>query len=99
DRAGINTFAVEVKPTERPPGDRIRIFRSTFDRIAHSNIPGLLLVADVKQNRLSYAWLRSDGVKEKSQSVSVGLVEVNEETKKQLERQLKHYGGDFAAAG
>lgn len=99
DRAGINMFAVEVKGAERPPRKAFRLFRSTFDRIAHSNIPGLIVVADVKQNRLYYAWLRPEDAKEGSDTASVQLIEVNPATKRQLENQLKHYDGRVAVAG
>jgi uncharacterized protein (UPF0128 family) len=95
-KGGINTFAVEVKATERPPGQRFQITRHTFDRFANSNIPGLLLVADVKKNHLHYAWLtakRPAG----TTSVSVTLTELDEKAKEMLRRQLRDVNGALAA--
>src|SRR5690349_13427533 len=57
-QGGTNTFAVEVKSTEREPPGKFPLSRREFNRLAHSNLPGLLIVADVKQNQLYYAWLR-----------------------------------------
>ena len=97
-KGGINTFAVEVKSTERSPGMRFQLLRSTFDRFAHSNIPGLLLVADVKHNRMYYGWLNSKKWSG-SVSVSIPLVELNDETKSQLHAQFAAADSNVAAAG
>ncbi len=99
DKAGINTFAVEVKPTERPPGSRFPISRNSFDRITHSNVPGLLLVADVKQNRLYYAWLRPDDSNTARNTVSIPIAEINETTTKQLKSRLEKAEDGVAVAG
>src|SRR5205809_1214564 len=53
-KGGINTFGVDVKVTERPVPSPFLIDRRTYDRLAHSTIPRLLLVADVTQNRLLF---------------------------------------------
>jgi hypothetical protein len=98
-RGGINTFAVEVKGTERPPGPRFQILRRTFERIAHSNLPGLLLVADVKQNTLYYGWLRSKKASGGAPSVAVPLVEINDATKKDLKAKFEQADIHVAAAG
>lgn len=95
-RKGINTFAVEVKSTEAPPGPRYQLSRDVYDRISHSNIPGLLLVVDVKHSRLYFSWL--DSAKRASTGrVSVDLTEVNDATRKQLQAQL-HASSDRPAA-
>jgi hypothetical protein len=86
---GVNTFAIEVKSTERPPGAHFRIPRSQFNRYAQSNVPGLLIVADVKLDRLYYAWLRSKPSNGRGDTVSVPIVEINEETKESLKNQLR----------
>jgi hypothetical protein len=86
-KGGTNTFAVQVASTERPPGTRFQLPRRTFDRFANSNIPGLLLVADVKHNRMYYAWLTS-GELAGSVRVSVPLIELDEETNNDLRVQL-----------
>lgn len=99
ERSGINTFAVEVKSTEGPVGLRFPIQRKTFDRIAHSNVPGILLVVDVKLNRLYYAWLRSNGQTRGTQTVSIPVTEIKDATKPELLRQLRRADGAVAAAG
>jgi hypothetical protein len=47
---------MEVKATERPVSRWFVVSRRTYDLLAHSTLRGLLLVADVKQNRLYFAW-------------------------------------------
>ena len=48
---------VEVEATERSPaGGRVRLDAGRYGRLAHSNIPGLLLVADAKHDALFFAW-------------------------------------------
>jgi uncharacterized protein DUF4365 len=86
---GVNTFAIEVKSTERPPGTHFRVQRTMFNRFVRSNVPGLLIVADVKSDRLYYAWLRSTDSNGSGNTVSVPIVELNDATKASLERQLK----------
>jgi hypothetical protein len=99
EKAGINTFAVEVKSTDRAPASRFPIPRTTFNRIAHSNVPGLLLVADVKRSQLYYAWLKSTERHGHTSTVSISLVEINEETKAELKRQFHRVDTAVAAAG
>ena len=99
EKAGINTFAVEVKSTEQPVGPRFPIQRTTFNRIAHSNVPGILLVVDVKRNRLYYAWLRSNGHERGAATISIPVVEVTDATRADLRRQLRRADGAVAVAG
>src|SRR5688572_9816621 len=54
---GTNTFAVQVRATEGPVSSPYPVPRQSFDRLTRSNVPGLLLVVDAKQNQLHYAWL------------------------------------------
>lgn len=54
-KGGINNYIVEVKSTENPLPSKFPIQKKLYDRLAHSNIPGILLVVDVKQNRFAYA--------------------------------------------
>lgn len=95
---GINTFAVEVKATERPPGTRLQFPRRSFDRFAHSNIPGLLLVADVKRNKLYYAWLTTRAATGTT-DVSLPLTELDDATTKALQAQLEAADVGASAAG
>jgi hypothetical protein len=99
EKAGINTFAVEVKATERPPGSRFPLPRKVFNRIVHSNVPGLLVVADVKKNQLYYAWLRSSDGEGNATTISVRVVEINDATKNELLGQFRRADARVAAAG
>ena len=97
-KGGINTFAVEVKATERPPTGRFQLTRHTFERFAHSNIPGLLLVADVKGNRLYYAWLNARKLTG-TMTVSIPVIELDDASKRVLRKQLRATNGGVAIAG
>lgn len=97
-KKGINTFAIEVKATERPPKGSVQILRNTFERFAHSNIPALLFVADVKQNKLYYAWLnakKSSG----APTVSVPLTALDDSAKAGLSAELRATDSGLRAAG
>ena len=89
-KGGINVTAVEVKATEHPVPALLPIDRRTYDRLAHSNIPVLLLVADVKQNRLFYGLPKPNGGSERrrSDTVAMPLVEINDRTKAHLRGRL-----------
>lgn len=88
-KGGINTFGVQVKATERPVPSRLVIDRRTYDRLAHSTIPGLLLVADVKQNALFFGWPpRVDTRRGESRSVSIPLTQIDSKTKAELHEKL-----------
>jgi len=99
EKAGINTFGIEVKTTERPLGSHFPISRHVFNRLAHSNVPGLLLVADVKRNRLYYAWLRSKGSQNGGDTILIPLVEINEITKRELKKQFEKAHDGVTIAG
>jgi Domain of unknown function (DUF4365) len=98
EKAGINMIAVQVKSTEQLPGPRFPIPRSTFNRIAHSNLPNLLLVVDVKQSRLHFAWLRPGRTGGRGTTILIPLIEITEITKAELKRQLKSASGEVGAA-
>lgn len=86
---GVNTYAVEVKATERPIKDTFRVPRDLFNRLAHSNIPLILLVVDVKQNTLFYAWPSEDSdVKPNVRTVALPLTRLNDESRAQLRAQM-----------
>lgn len=100
DKAGVNTFAVEVKATEQPVRGRFPLERRTLDLLAHSNVPGMLLVTDVKRNRLYHAWLRpSGGTGDARTLVPIPVLEVTDETKSALQRQLRSAKNAVAAVG
>jgi len=83
---GLNMIAVEVNPTERIVQNPFPIQKRLYEQWAHSNIPVLLLVVDVKRNQLFYAWPTPDGSNGSSQSntFAVRLTEIDEKTKKEL---------------
>ena len=55
-RGGVNTYAVQLKATDGPVPARYPVPRSVHDRLANSNLPGLLVVVDAKADRLFYGW-------------------------------------------
>lgn len=98
-KKGINTFAVQISGTEKDPGAHFPMPRKNFIRMAHSNVPGLLLVVNVKQNRLYYGWLRSDSSPVRGNSVAVPLVELEGAAREEFKRQLRLVDGGVAVAG
>jgi hypothetical protein len=88
-KGGINTFGVEVKATERPVPSRFVIDRRTYDRLAHSTIPGILLVADVKRNKLFFALPpRVDARWSEPSSVPILLTQIDGKTRAELHKRL-----------
>ncbi|MCP4399841.1 MAG: DUF4365 domain-containing protein [bacterium] len=87
---GINNYAVEVKATERPVPSRFSINTKLYERLANSNIPTLLLVVDVKQNRLFYAWLSPQVIEghRKARTITIPVTEVDDVVKEKLRQQL-----------
>lgn len=53
----LQFFAVEVKATEKPLPSKYAVTSTALTRAAQFNIPTLLLVVDVKQNKIGCAWL------------------------------------------
>jgi hypothetical protein len=90
-RDGINNVAIEVKSTEQLAGKQYPISRRLYDRWAHSNIPILLLIVNVKENRYYYTWAspevsRSAG---DSKTLRVDLTEITDSTKAELLEKLR----------
>jgi len=87
---GINNYAVEVKATERPVPSSVPISTAIYERLTHSNIPALLLVIDVKQNRLFYSWLKSEstGGSRKVNTIMVPVKEIDDVAKEELRKLL-----------
>lgn len=83
---GVNLVAVEVKATERSVQHRYPVPKQLFRRLAHSNIPVVLLVANVKENRLFYALPSSYGPGDDAgaNTVQVDLTPVNDSTTNEL---------------
>lgn len=53
---GTNTFAVELKSTERPVNGQFTLKLKSARAFSNSNIPVIFLVVDSKQNQSWYAW-------------------------------------------
>ena len=89
---GINIYAVEVKATEQPISSQYPLPRRSADSITKSNIPVLLLVVDVKRNRLYYALGPSVAQVAASQAgrqtVMVPVTEIDEHIKRELQAKL-----------
>jgi hypothetical protein len=98
-KGGVNNIAIQLKATDRSPGNRIQLERRLFERSAHSNIPNLLLVVDVKENRLYYAWLTPDQRHSNASRISVPIEEITPATKAELRRQFETADVIVAAAG
>jgi hypothetical protein len=97
---GVNIAAVEVKTTERPVQQRFPLQRQLFRRLAYSNIPVLLLVANVKENRLFYALpdTFSAVVESGANTVSIPVMAVDDTTKDELRHLLTTQSVPSAAA-
>jgi Domain of unknown function (DUF4365) len=55
-KGGSNTFGVQVKGTESEVRPSRVVDEELSRSLTLSNIPGFLLVADVKRNKLFYGW-------------------------------------------
>lgn len=87
---GLNLAAVELKATDRPVQPRCALPRQHFRRLASSNVPVLLLVVDVRANRLFYALPGSYAPNGGSdaRTVWLPLTEIGEATRSGLREQL-----------
>jgi hypothetical protein len=87
---GLNMFGIQVKGTERQLTGSFPLDRRTFLRLAESNVPACLLVADVKRNRLFYSWVSrgANPISHGAAQVSVPVTEINDKTKADLRRQM-----------
>jgi hypothetical protein len=93
EAGGVNSFAVEVKSTEQPVEDNLRVSREVFERFTQSNIPVLLLVVDVKQNTISYALVGSNAdVVAGTRIVEIPIKRVDGASKRKIQQQLSRLG-------
>lgn len=83
-RGGVNLVTVEVKSKQTTePTQQLKA--STYNLLANSNVPGLVLVIDVKSNKVLYHLVPPAGVV-KRQSVTVPLIEVDDAQREYLKR-------------
>lgn len=89
-KGGIDNLAVEVKATKQVSDLSFRVSKKVHDRLAYSNTPAILLVADVKHNRLYYAWLRPNETTDDSDgdTLAVRLTEIDDAAKTRLRAEL-----------
>jgi hypothetical protein len=89
-KGGVNTTAVEVKATDKPLTDHFDMKKGIYESLAYSNIPVLLLVADVKRNRLFYAWPTPEGANghRGSNTVRTPIIQVDDKTTERLRKRL-----------
>jgi hypothetical protein len=89
-RGGVNVIAVEVK-TRQTTLPRQQMKAASYGLLANSNVPGLLLVIDVKSNTVLYH-LADPGRAASSVNVSVPLIEVDEAQRSKLKLLFASYG-------
>ena len=87
-RGGINSFGVEVKSTDQAVQLSFGIGRKTYNQLAYSNTAILLLFANVKQNKLYFAWIDKRRAQSGAATVMIPLTLINERTKMELRRKL-----------
>ena len=90
-KGGTNFSAVEVKATDRPIGHSYPLDKKWYKRLAHSNVPSLLLVVDAKQNRLYHAWPGKGDVKKlnsDARTVRVPVAPIDDVVKEQIRERL-----------
>jgi hypothetical protein len=89
---GLNIYAVEVKATEQPISSRYPLRGRLVGYLANSNIPVLLLIVDVKRNRLYYTWGDSIATTPQynggSLTVMVPVIEIDDSVKTALRDEL-----------
>jgi len=87
---GTNFSAVEVKATEHPIGASVPLEKKWYQRPAHSNVPSLFLVVDVKRNRLYHAWPGEHNVELKSdvRTIRVPVTPIDDSVRESIRKRL-----------
>lgn|ERR1019366_4191536 len=91
-QGGMNFSVVEVKSTERPQPRTYALSLALFKRLVFTNVPSMLLVVvDVKQNRLYCGWPdRQELAKhEGAEKIRVPITEVDEAQKRVGRERLR----------
>ncbi len=90
-QGGTNLSTVEVKATEQAVDDFYALDTKWHKRLAHSNVPSLLLVVDAKHNRLYYAWPSDEDVKRNSgvRTIRIRVTPIEGEAKEQIRERLR----------
>jgi len=87
-RGGVNLVAVEVKATEQLSKARIGLARKHYTLLANSNVPGLILVVDVKQSKYYFAFADNANMLDSRETIWVQLLEADEDGRSALLKQL-----------
>jgi hypothetical protein len=90
DKGGINTVGVIVKATDKAVPLKYSLDRKLYKRLVHSNLPGLLLVVDVKQNKVFFWWPQKIESAENStaRSVTIPVTEADDSIKHRLRKRF-----------
>ena len=91
DKGGMNFSAIEVKATDRPIGHFYPLDKKWYTRLAHSNVPALLLVVDAKHNRLYHAWPGEGDVRKlnsDARTVRIAVAPIDDAVKDQIRDRL-----------
>jgi hypothetical protein len=67
-----------------------------YKRLAHSNVPSLLLVVDAKHNNFYFAWPGDEDVNSSLRKVRVRVAPVDDKVKEQIRERLAGSEGNFA---
>ena len=87
-RGGVNIVTVEVKATEELASPRFRLKKNQFALLANSNVPGLILVVDVKRRRYYFCIADAADAEAGAEFVSFPLTEVDDASRKALVDRL-----------
>ena len=96
---GLTLSAIEVKATDEPVTDSFPIATRLFKLLAHANVPALLLVVDVKRNRMyqGRAWPKALRKHRSSNTIYVPVTEVDDESKKSIRQHLSGLSDDTSS--
>ena len=87
---GLSLSAVEVKVTGQPVPEKFPLKTGIYARLANANVPALLLVVDVKQNRIFHAWPSVEFLKDRAErdTINVPLAEIDDAAKESIRERL-----------
>jgi hypothetical protein len=90
-QGGMNFSVVEVKSTERPQPKTYALSLGWFKRLAFTNVPSMLLVVDVKQNRLYCGWPDGQELAKHggAETIRVPITEVDGAQKRVVRERLR----------